>query len=75
MCYLVAKHIDKVGCVALRTSHGESLIALKRRIEMQVGYKEIELVTISRPAAYVEYEPYRFVETETDFEEAVYKMQ
>ena len=75
MCYLVAKHIDQVGCVALRTSHGKHLTDLKQRIEMQVGYEKIELVTISRPAAYVEYEPYRFVETETDFEEAVYKMQ
>lgn len=75
MCYIVAKHVDKVGSVALRTSHGKHLTALKKRIEEQVGYKKIQLVTISRPAAFGEYEPYRFVEAETEFEEAVYKMQ
>lgn len=73
-CYLVAKHIDKVGCIALRTSHGEHLTALKKRIEAKVGYEKIQLVVISRPAAYGEYEPYRFADTETDFEEAVIEM-
>ena len=74
MCYLVAKHIDREGCLALRTSHGKHLTALKKRIEMQVGYEKIQLVIISRPAAYGEYEPYQFVDTEKDFEEAVYKL-
>lgn len=35
-----------------------------------VGYETIQLVTISRPSAYGEYEPYQFVETEQEFEEA-----
>ena len=25
MCYLVAKNIDEVGCVALKTTHGKHL--------------------------------------------------
>ena len=36
-----------------------------------VGYDSIQLVTISRPSAYGEYEPYHFLKTEQEFEEAV----
>lgn len=54
MCYLVAKNIDDVGCVALRTTHGKHLSEFKRMIEEKVGYEKIQLVTISRPSAYEE---------------------
>ena len=36
-----------------------------------MGYKGIELITISRPTAYGEYAPYQFVDTEQEFEEIV----
>ena len=75
MCYLIAKHEDKIGCVALHTSHGKHLVELKKKIESQVGYEKIQLVTISRPSAYGEYEPYKFIDAETEFAEAVIKMQ
>lgn len=74
MCYIVAKDANSIGCVALKTTHGEHLSKLKRRIEAQVGYARIQLVTISRPSAYGEYEPYRFVDTEAEFEKAVISM-
>ncbi len=74
-CYLVAKHADRVGSVALRTSHGKHLTALKRRIEMEVGYQKIQLVTISRPSAYGEYEPYFFADSESEFEKIVIAMK
>lgn len=54
MCYLIAKSIDDVGCVALRTTHGKHLSDFKRSIEEKVGYEKIQLVTISRPSAYGE---------------------
>ena len=54
MCYLVAKKIDEVGSVALRTTHGKHLSQFKRQIENEVGYDKIQLVTISRPSAYGE---------------------
>lgn len=56
MCYLIAKNIDDVGCVALRTTHGKHLSSFKRSIESKVGYDKIQLVTISRAFAYGEYE-------------------
>lgn len=74
MCYLVAKNINDVGCVALRTTHGKHLSEFKRTLEKKVGYDKIQLVTISRPSAYGEYEPYRFVSTKDEFAQAVEKM-
>lgn len=74
MCYLIAKHVDSEGCVALRTSHGKHLSKFKRQLERVVGYDKIQLVTISRPSAYGEYEPYQFVETKDEFEKAVMEM-
>ena len=32
MCYLVAKDINKRGCVALKTKHGPELVALKKEL-------------------------------------------
>ena len=71
MCYLIAKNVDAVGCVAWRTTHGKHLSEFKRELERAVGYDKIQFVTISRPSAYGEYEPYRFVETKEAFAEAV----
>ena len=47
------------------------MVELKRRLNKVVGYKGIELITISRPTAYGEYAPYQFVDTEQEFEEIV----
>ena len=74
ICYLIAKNIDSEGCVALRTTHGKHLAEFKRSIEKKVGYDKIQLVTISRPSAYGEYEPYHIVDSEQAFESAVEKI-
>ena len=66
MCYLMAKNIDDVGCVALRTTQGKHLSEFKRSIEAKVGYEKIQLVTINRPSAYGEYELYHFVNTKEE---------
>ena len=47
MCYLIAKNIDIVRCIALRTTHGKHLSEFKRKIEKSVGCEKIQLVTIS----------------------------
>lgn len=73
MCYLIVKNIDDVGCVALRTTHGNIFRSLKEQLK-KVGYEKIQLVTISRPSAYGEYEPYHFVDIEAEFENAVVNM-
>ena len=74
MCYLLAKNIEDVGCLALKTTHGKHLSEFKRKVESRVGYDKIQLVTISRPSAYGEYEPYQFVDSEEEFEKMVVSM-
>ena len=71
MCYLIAKKFDNTGCLALQTTHGSHLVDFKERLLQEIGYEQIQLVTISRPSAYGEYEPYYFVDTEQEFEQAV----
>ena len=68
---LIAKKFGDTGCLALQTSHGQHLADFKKKLIRTVGYDTIQLVTISRPSAYGEYEPYHFLETEQEFEEAV----
>ncbi len=67
MCYLIAKERDAHGCYVLKTRHGKHLAELKRELNEAVGYKGVQLVTISRPTAYGEYAPYHFVDTEQEF--------
>lgn len=74
ICYLIAQKTDEVGCIALETTHGKHLSDFKRRMEEKVGYEKIQLVTISRPSAYGEYEPYHFVNSKEEFAKAVEMM-
>ena len=71
MCYLIAKDRESHGCLAFKTTHGKHLVELKRKLNRAVGYKGVQLVTISRPTAYGEYAPYQFVDTEQEFEKSV----
>ena len=71
MCYLIAKKFGDTGCVAFQTEHGQHLADFEEKLMRAVGYDKIQLVTISRPSAYGEYEPYHFLETEQEFEAAV----
>lgn len=71
MCYLIAKKVNSIGSLALQTSHGQHLVSFKKKIIEEIGFDKIQLVTISRPSAYGEYEPYQFVDTEQEFEQRV----
>ena len=55
MCYLIAKDRESHGCYALKTEHGKSIVELKRKLNKAVGYKGVQLVTLSRPTAFGEY--------------------
>ena len=74
MCYLIAKRFGDLGCVALQTEHGPHLVDFETKLMKSIGCKKIQLVVISRPSAYGEYEPYSFVDTEQEFETAVKNM-
>lgn len=66
MCYLIAKRMNKTGCVALQTEPGEDMAKFADRIQERLGY-DIEIITITRPTAYGEYEPYHFVKSYEEF--------
>lgn len=51
MCYLIAKNKNSHGCYAFKTKHGKQLVEMKKRMNMKVANKGIQLVTISRPTA------------------------
>ena len=51
------------------------MVELKRDLNKAVGYKGVQLVTISRPTAYGEYAPYRFVKDEQEFKALVKEMR
>lgn len=48
-----------------------TVVNKKRELNNIVGYKGVQLVTISRPTAYGEYAPYHFVDTEQEFKTLV----
>ena len=71
MCYLVAKNVDKEGSLLLKTKHGKELVDFKHELISLVGYDKIQLVTISRPSAYGEYEPYKIMTDKDEFKAGV----
>ncbi|NLL92570.1 MAG: hypothetical protein GX225_00255 [Clostridiales bacterium] len=74
MCYLIAKKFNDVGCLALQTNHGQHLVDFKKKLITEIGTDKVQLITISRPSAFGEYEPYSFVDTEQEFEQEVRKL-
>ena len=71
MCYLVAKDVNKIGSIAWQTTHGKQLAEFKSGLIKNLVMTGFNLMTISRPSAYGEYEPYQFVQTQKEFEQAV----
>lgn len=73
----IKNYPNSVGC-SLWTVYEEGTIKtekeFKRKLIEKIGYDDIQLVTISRPSAYGEYEPYHFVDTEEEFEKQVVNM-
>ncbi len=73
MCYLIVRDCRQKGCYALTIEHGEKLAEYKKYLQenfIKDDYN-IELVTLSRPSAYGEYEPYKMIDTELEFTEKV----
>ena len=67
MCYLIAKEFDKKGCIAVKTRHGKALADFTEKLQKQIGANGVQLVTLSRPSAYGEYEPYRLWKVRKSF--------
>lgn len=74
MCYLVAKKFDEKGCIAVKTRHGKALADYAENLQRLIGQNGVQLVTISRPSAYGEYEPYEIIGSKEEFQERVLEM-
>lgn len=74
MCYILAKDVNKHGCVAFKTRIGDELVKLSNELDKMVSGKKIQIVVISRPTAYGEYAPYSFVNTKEELIDFVSKM-
>ena len=49
MCYVVAKDRYEHGSYAYKTQKGRHLVELKRELNDDVGFKGVQIMTISRP--------------------------
>ena len=67
MCYVVAKDRYAHGCYAYETRQGRHLVELKRELNDAVGFNGVQIGSISRPEAYMEYAPYQIIEDEQEF--------
>jgi len=74
MCYLIAKKFDTQGCIAMKTKHGKELSDFITKIQNRIEDYGVQIVTISRPSAYGEYEPYEIINSKEIFEERVLDM-
>ncbi len=74
MCYVIAKDRNKQGCFALKARIGKHLSAYTKALNESLPREGIQIIVISRPSAYGEYAPYRFVDTEREFKDKVMSM-
>lgn len=68
------RKFDDKGCIAVKTKHGKALADYTQKLQRQIGKNGVQLVTISRPSAYGEYEPYEIMENKEKFQERVLEL-
>ena len=71
MCYLIAKNNQGGSSLAIQMMHGKELAKLKQKLLSDLPGEEIQLLTVSRPSAYTEYEPFCFMDTPDHFAQEV----
>ena len=71
MCYLIAKNNQGGSSLAIQMMHGKELAKLKQKLLSDLPGEEIQLLTVSRPSAYTEYEPCCFMDTPDHFAQEV----
>lgn len=75
MFYLVAKKFDSQGCIAVKTKHSKALGETIEELNHEVGEKGgVQIVTVSRPSAYGEYEPDEIVDSMENFKKKAIEM-
>lgn len=67
MCYLIAKKHTEPGCIAVKTKSDKALAGLVQYLGLRLLKSDVQVLTVSSPEAYGEYEPYNFVSSEEEF--------
>lgn len=73
MCYIIAKRFKQSGCIALQARRGKELAEFASNLQEELD-DDIQIVAITRPTAYGEYEPYQFVHSFKEFESAAHML-
>ena len=71
MCYLIAKNNQGGSSLAIQMMHGKELAKFKQEILSELPQDGVQLLTVSRPSAYTEYEPFSFLDTPDHFAQEV----
>lgn len=72
--WVIAKSAEKCGSLAVQMGDGGEVVRLKRECNRICANCTIEIMTISRPSACLEYAPYEVVETPCEFKRRLYGM-
>lgn len=74
MCYLIAKHFNSHGCLAVQSEYGAQLASLVDYLSRKTEEKSVQILTISSKEAFGEYAPFRELASEKDFISEVLSM-
>ena len=67
MGYIVVKDFNKQGCICFGTDNKGLYCSLPTMLEDAVDTKRVQVICLSNPSMYGEYEPYRFIDDLGDF--------
>lgn len=74
MCYLIAKHFNSHGCIAVQSEYGAQLASLVDYLSRKTEEKSIQILTISSKEAFGEYAPFKELTCEKEFISEVLSM-
>ena len=73
--YLVARRAYGHGCIAIPVKPGNALAEFVSLLNEETAGTDIQIIGISRPAAYGEYAPYTMLDSVSSFHDAVSAMK
>ena len=77
MAYVIAKKYDEKGSIAFQMNYGKEMANLVVELSKATfvkGGKGTEIFSVSNLEAWLEYSPYRVIETKEEFIEEVFKL-
>ena len=72
--WVIAKSAEKCGSLAVQMSDGGEVVRLKRECNRICTNCTMEIMTISRPSAWMEYAPFEVIDTPDRFRRRLCEM-